>query len=122
MTASIAMTACSKQAVPTAIPEDAKIEQQVEELLSKMDLDAKIGQMTELAIDVLGETINGEFQLDEAKLHKAIDGDWYSMYLRPGSESWYYLYIGRHALPSKYQYGCCLQSGFDLRSSTCNGL
>ena len=48
MTASIAMTACSKQAVPTAIPEDAKIEQQVEELLSKMDLDAKIGQMTEL--------------------------------------------------------------------------
>ena len=24
------------------------------------------------AIDVLGETINGEFQLDEAKLHKAI--------------------------------------------------
>ena len=25
MTASIAMTACSKQAVPTAIPEDAKI-------------------------------------------------------------------------------------------------
>ena len=37
-----------------------------------MDLDAKIGQMTELAIDVLGETINGEFQLDEAKLHKAI--------------------------------------------------
>lgn len=44
MTASIAMTACSKQAVPTAIPEDAKIEQQVEELLSKMDLDAKIGR------------------------------------------------------------------------------
>lgn len=72
MTASIAMTACSKQAVPTAIPEDAKIEQQVEKLLSEMDLDAKIGQMTELAIDVLGETINGEFQLDEAKLHKAI--------------------------------------------------
>ena len=57
MTASVAMTACSKQAVPTAIPEDARIEQQVEELLSKMDLDAKIGQMTELAIDVLGETI-----------------------------------------------------------------
>lgn len=72
MTASIAVTACSKQAVPTAIPRDAKIEQQVEDLLSKMDLDAKIGQMTELAIDVLGETINGEFQLDEAKLHKAI--------------------------------------------------
>ena len=72
MTASVAMTACSKQAVPTTIPEDAKIEQQVEKLLSEMDLDAKIGQMTELAIDVLGETINGEFQLDEAKLHKAI--------------------------------------------------
>lgn len=72
MTASIAVTACLEQAVPTAIPRDAKIEQQVEDLLSKMDLDAKIGQMTELAIDVLGETINGEFQLDETKLHKAI--------------------------------------------------
>ena len=46
MTASIAMTACSKQAVPTAIPADAKIEQQVEDLRSKMYLDAKIGQMT----------------------------------------------------------------------------
>ena len=45
MTASVAMTACSKQAVPTAIPEDAKIEQQVEELLSEMDLDAKIGNL-----------------------------------------------------------------------------
>ena len=154
MTASVAMTACSKQAVPTAIPEDAKIEQQVEELLSKMDLDAKIGQMTELAIDVLGETINGEFQLDEAKLHKAIaeykvgsflnapgpvaqsPEKWneiigriqelsmteIGMYLRSGSESWYYLYIGRHTLSSKYQYGCCLQSGFDLRSGTCNSL
>jgi beta-glucosidase len=37
-----------------------------------MTLDEKIGQMTELSIDVLGEFINDEFKLDDAKLHKAI--------------------------------------------------
>ena len=46
MTASVAMTACSKQAVPTAIPEDAKIEQQVEDLLSKMDLEMENSNWT----------------------------------------------------------------------------
>lgn len=38
MTASIAMTACSKQAVPTAIPEDAKIEQQVKSFYQRWTL------------------------------------------------------------------------------------
>ena len=37
-----------------------------------MTLEEKIGQMTELAIDVLGGFVDGEFQLDEAKLRKAI--------------------------------------------------
>ncbi|MDH6309505.1 beta-glucosidase [Dysgonomonas sp. PFB1-18] len=68
----VAMAACSKQAVSPAIPEDSQIEKQVEEVLSKMTLDEKIGQMTELAIDVLGDFENGEFKLDDAKLHKAI--------------------------------------------------
>lgn len=69
----VAMAACSKQvAPPPAIAKDPQIEQQVEKILSKMTLDEKIGQMTELAIDVLGDFDNGEFKLDEAKLHKAI--------------------------------------------------
>lgn len=49
------IAACSIQAAPaTAIAKDAKLEQQVEATLSKMTLEEKIGQMTELAIDVLG--------------------------------------------------------------------
>ena len=48
------IAACSMQAAPaTAIAKDAKLEQQVEATLSKMTLEEKIGQMTELAIDVL---------------------------------------------------------------------
>ena len=67
------IAACSIQAAPaTAIAKDAKLEQQVEATLSKMTLEEKIGQMTELAIDVLGGFVDGEFQLDEAKLRKAI--------------------------------------------------
>lgn len=68
----ITVAACSKQVAPSAIPQDARIEKQVDELVSKMTLDEKVGQMTELAIDVLGDFVDGEFRLDEAKLHKAI--------------------------------------------------
>lgn len=70
---SIAIAACSIQAAPpVAIAKDAKLEQQVETTLSKMTLEEKIGQMTELSIDVLGSFVDGEFKLDEAKLHQAI--------------------------------------------------
>lgn len=37
-----------------------------------MTLDEKIGQMTQLSIDVLGSFVNGEFVLDESKLQQAI--------------------------------------------------
>lgn len=66
------MAACSTQVAPPAIPKDSQIEQQVEAVLSKMTLDEKIGQMTELAIDVLGDFENGEFKLNDAKLNKTI--------------------------------------------------
>lgn len=66
------MAACSTQVGPPAIPKDVGIEQKVDSVLSKMTLDEKIGQMTELSIDVLGEFVNDEFILDEAKLHQAI--------------------------------------------------
>ncbi|MDL2214950.1 glycoside hydrolase family 3 C-terminal domain-containing protein [Dysgonomonas sp. OttesenSCG-928-M03] len=69
---SASLAACSKQAAPPAITEDSRLEQQVEEVLSKMTLDEKIGQMTELAIDVLGDFEDGEFKLDDGKLNKAV--------------------------------------------------
>ncbi len=68
----VATAACSMQAATVAIAKDSLIEKKVESLISKMTLDEKIGQMTELAIDVLGDFVNGEFKLDNAKLQKAI--------------------------------------------------
>lgn len=68
----VATATCSMQAATVAIAKDSLIEQKVESLISKMTLDEKIGQMTELAIDVLGDFVNGEFKLDNAKLQKAI--------------------------------------------------
>ena len=51
----------------TYVP-DAKIEQRVEQTLSRMTLEEKVGQMTELAIDVLGHWEGGRFVLDKDKL------------------------------------------------------
>ncbi|MFW6327711.1 MAG: glycoside hydrolase family 3 protein, partial [Bacteroidota bacterium] len=58
-----------KETIKPAIPEDEKIEQKVEALLDEMTLEEKIGQMTQLTIDVLGEpgsAQKGDFQLSEA--------------------------------------------------------
>lgn len=64
--------ACFPQATRAAIPVDKKLEAKVEKTLSKMTLEEKIGQMTELSIDVLGEWKNGEFQLNKDKVYNAI--------------------------------------------------
>ncbi|MDA3880979.1 MAG: glycoside hydrolase family 3 C-terminal domain-containing protein [Prolixibacteraceae bacterium] len=62
--------ACStKDTTNPVIPKDKEIEQKVEILLKKMTLEEKIGQMTQLTIDVLGEpgsAKKGDFQLSEA--------------------------------------------------------
>lgn len=68
----VTSAACSMQAAGVAIPSDPDIEAAVERTLSKMSLDEKIGQMTELSIDVLGDCKDGEFFLDPQKLHEAI--------------------------------------------------
>lgn len=68
----LTMVACSEQTTIPAIPSDPDIEASVEKTLSKMTLEEKIGQMTELSIDVLGDWKDGEFFLDSAKLHNAI--------------------------------------------------
>ena len=64
---------CSKSGAP-AIAQDPEVEKKVEEILADMTLEEKVGQMTELAIDVLGEFKDGEFILDEEKLHEVIAG------------------------------------------------
>ena len=68
----IVLAGCSKQAVNGPIAADEQLEQRIEQTLSKMSLEEKIGQMTELSIDVLGTGAGDEFQLDEQKLQEAI--------------------------------------------------
>ena len=46
--------------------------QDLEQLLQRMTLDEKIGQMLQLNIDGLGEGSGDDFKLDEQKLHEAI--------------------------------------------------
>lgn len=64
------------QSVNPAIPRDAKIEQRVEEILSSMTLDEKIGQMCEITIDVITDMKksfeSGTFTLNQEALQKVI--------------------------------------------------
>ena len=67
-----ASPACMSQAMPAALPVDPALEARVEKTLSGMTLDEKIGQMTELSIDMLGNGQGDDFKFDPAKLHEAI--------------------------------------------------
>lgn len=55
-----------------AIQKDQKIESAVEKTLSRMTLDEKIGQMTEIAIDVVGTWSPNGFSVDPEKLQNVI--------------------------------------------------
>ena len=61
-----------KPNVEPAISRDAEIEKKVEETLGRMTLEEKIGQMTELTIDVIGKQGTFPFQIDEAMLDTVI--------------------------------------------------
>ncbi len=68
-------TATAQKPVAPAIPADKKIEQNIEKLLKKMTLDEKIGQMTQLAIDLLikpGSDGSKGFEFNEANLDSII--------------------------------------------------
>lgn len=55
------------------IPRDEKIEQRIDSLLGEMTLEEKIGQMTELVSDVIGNfDTDGKFQINEALLDTVI--------------------------------------------------
>ena len=68
----LAGAVCSaRAAVKPAIPVDPKIESRVNEIVSKMSLDDKIGQMCEVTIDVIASdktTPEGGFLLDTKKM------------------------------------------------------
>ena len=62
--------------VAPAIPSDEKIESAVKEKLAKMSLEEKVGQMTQITIDVVTDMPasygTGKFTLDEGKLDTII--------------------------------------------------
>jgi beta-glucosidase len=68
----VAMAGCSKQSVTPAIAEDAALEAKIDKVLADMTLDEKVGQMNQLAIDVLGGWQDGKYVVDDAKLQRAV--------------------------------------------------
>ena len=68
----LGLASCSNNAVKPAIPADPAIEKAVEKTLAKMTLEEKVGQMTEVAIDILGHWEGTEFVLDMDKVENAI--------------------------------------------------
>ncbi|MDD6438459.1 MAG: glycoside hydrolase family 3 N-terminal domain-containing protein [Prevotella sp.] len=71
-TLAIAATLTAK-AQPPAIPSDPQMEQKIETLLSKLTLDEKIGQMTQLTIEsITDNSVKDHFQFDEKKLQDVI--------------------------------------------------
>lgn len=69
----IGNAACFVQAAtPVSLTKDTEIEKKVEATLAGMTLEEKVGQMTELSIDVLGNVVGGEFKLDKEKVKNAI--------------------------------------------------
>ena len=70
----IMMSCVQKTQIEPAIPYDVELEQKVEKTLKGMTLEEKIGQMTQLSLEVLGKrgTQEDSFVFDEAKIDTAI--------------------------------------------------
>lgn len=65
------MTATAMYA--TAITPDSSIERRIDSIMSRMSLEEKIGQMTELTLDVIGHrNSEGQFVFDEKKFSEVI--------------------------------------------------
>ena len=71
LSAGMLHTAVAQTQTVPAIPRDEQMEQKIEQLLRKMTLDEKVGQMCELNIDVIQQRGEG-FRIDEAKLDSVI--------------------------------------------------
>ena len=111
------LTATAQTTVAPAIPRDGKIEKKVEALLKKMTLEEKIGQMTELTIDVITKRDTPgccPIQREVGRNHPEDTGQideshGYSLYLWCRPDTWNNLYIGWNFLPPGHQYGSYLQ-------------
>ncbi|MBO5942378.1 MAG: glycoside hydrolase family 3 C-terminal domain-containing protein [Bacteroidales bacterium] len=72
MAACVGLASCGGNAVEPAIPVDPEIEKAVENTLAGMTLEEKVGQMTEIAIDMLGHWEGNEWVMDVDKVENVI--------------------------------------------------
>ena len=72
LAAGLSTFSCSGPAVKPAIPADPQIEEAVEKTLAKMTLEEKVGQMTEIGIDILGHYEGDEWVMDMDKVENVI--------------------------------------------------
>jgi beta-glucosidase len=72
MAASALLASCGGNAVEPAIPVDPEIEKAVEKTLAGMTLEEKVGQMTEIAIDMLGHWEGDQWVMDVDKVENVI--------------------------------------------------
>lgn len=72
MAACVGLASCGGNAVEPAIPVDPEIEKAVEKTLAGMTLEEKVGQMTEIAIDMLGHWEGNEWVMDVDKVENVI--------------------------------------------------
>ena len=72
LAAGLSAFSCSDPAVKPAIPADPQIEEAVEKTLAKMTLEEKVGQMTEIGIDILGHYEGDEWVMDMDKVENVI--------------------------------------------------
>ena len=72
LAAGLSAFSCSGPAVKPAIPADPQIEEAVEKTLAKMTLEEKVGQMTEIGIDILGHYEGDEWVMDMDKVENVI--------------------------------------------------
>ena len=63
---------CSDKAVKPAIPSDPEIEKAIERTLAGMTVEEKVGQMTEIGIDILGHFEGDNWVMDVDKVENAI--------------------------------------------------
>ena len=72
LAAGLSAFSCSGPAIKPAIPADPQIEEAVEKTLAKMTLEEKVGQMTEIGIDILGHFEGDEWVMDMDKVENVI--------------------------------------------------
>lgn len=72
LAACLGAVSCSDRTVKPAIPADPEIEKAVKKTLAGMTLEEKVGQMTEIGIDILGHFEGDEWVMDIDKVENAI--------------------------------------------------